>query len=173
MWTVTPVTWQLVPEPSPVRTRRGARGARGVAMPSQAGGDAVSNGRSAAFVLLRRWEVERDRPERLGPMDICEVVRDMSDVSRLPGPMDHAWQWQRLGACRGMDSGVFFHPDGERNPSRARRTARAKEVCHRCPVMDLCREFALQTREPFGVWGGLAEAERRIILERRGLSAVS
>ena len=97
----------------------------------------------------------------------------MSDVSRLPGPMDHAWQWQRLGACRGMDSGVFFHPDGERNPSRARRTARAKEVCHRCPVMDLCREFALQTREPFGVWGGLAEAERRIILERRGLSAVS
>ena len=134
---------------------------------------AVSNGWSEAFVLLRRREVERDRPERLGPTDICEVVRDMSDVSRLPGPMDHAWQWQRLGACRGMDSGVFFHPDGERNPSRARRTARAKEVCHRCPVMDLCREFALQTREPFGVWGGLAEAERRIILERRGLSAVS
>ena len=53
----------------------------------------------------------------------------MSDVSRLPGPMDHAWQWQRLGACRGMDSSVFFHPDGERNPSRARRTARAKEIC--------------------------------------------
>lgn len=97
----------------------------------------------------------------------------MSDVSRLPGPMDHAWQWQRLGSCRGLDSAVFFHPDGERNPSRARRTAQAKEVCHRCPVMDMCREFALETREPFGVWGGLAEAERRIILERRGLSAAS
>ena len=92
----------------------------------------------------------------------------MSDVSRLPGPMDHAWQWQRLGSCRGMDSAVFFHPDGERNPSRARCTANAKEVCQRCPVMDMCREFALQTREPFGAWGGLAEAERRIILERRG-----
>ena len=38
----------------------------------------------------------------------------MSDVSRLPGPMDHAWQWQRLGSCRGMDSATFFHPDGER-----------------------------------------------------------
>jgi WhiB family redox-sensing transcriptional regulator len=115
----------------------------------------------------------RDRPDRLGPTDQNEVDRDMSDVSRLPGPMDHAWQWQRLGSCRGMDSGVFFHPDGERNPSRARRTARAKEVCHSCPVMDMCREFALQTREPFGVWGGLAEAERRIILERRGLSVAS
>jgi WhiB family transcriptional regulator, redox-sensing transcriptional regulator len=97
----------------------------------------------------------------------------MSDVSRLPGPMDHAWQWQRLGSCRGMDSGVFFHPDGERNPSRARRTAQAKAVCRRCPVIEQCREFALQTREPFGVWGGLAEAERRVILERRGVAMAS
>jgi WhiB family redox-sensing transcriptional regulator len=97
----------------------------------------------------------------------------MSDVSRLPGPMDHAWQWQRLGSCRGMDSAVFFHPDGERNPSRARRTAQAKAVCHRCPVIEQCREFALQTREPFGVWGGLAESERRVILEQRGVPLAS
>ncbi|MCF7553344.1 WhiB family transcriptional regulator [Pseudonocardia sp. WMMC193] len=66
-----------------------------------------------------------------------------------------------------MDSAVFFHPDGERNPSRARRTAQAKAVCGRCPVMDMCREFALETREPFGVWGGLGESERRALLERR------
>jgi len=31
----------------------------------------------------------------------------------------------------------------------------------------------LQTREPFGVWGGLAEAERRIILEQRGIPMAS
>jgi WhiB family redox-sensing transcriptional regulator len=96
-------------------------------------------------------------------------VITVTDVSRLPGPMEHEWQWQRLGACRGMDSAVFFHPDGERNPSRARRTARAKEVCARCPVILKCREFALRTREPFGVWGGLAESERRAILERRAV----
>ncbi len=95
----------------------------------------------------------------------------MSDVSRLPGPADYAWQWQRYGACRGMDSAVFYHPDGERNPSRARRTARAKEVCARCPVMTVCREFALRTHEPFGVWGGLSEAERRLIID--GHAAVS
>lgn len=95
----------------------------------------------------------------------------MSDVSRLPGPADYAWQWQRYGACRGMDSGVFYHPDGERNPSRARRTARAKEVCSKCPVMAVCREFALSTHEPFGVWGGLSEAERRLIID--GRAAVS
>ncbi len=66
-----------------------------------------------------------------------------------------------------MDSAVFYHPDGERNPSRARRTAQAKEVCSRCPVMMVCREFALHTQEPFGVWGGLSEVERRMIIESR------
>jgi len=89
----------------------------------------------------------------------------VTDVSRLPGPMEHEWQWQRLGSCRGMDSAMFFHPDGERNPSRARRTARAKQVCAHCPVIQSCRAFALRTREPFGVWGGLAESERRAMLE--------
>jgi WhiB family redox-sensing transcriptional regulator len=64
-----------------------------------------------------------------------------------------------------MDSAMFFHPDGERNPSRARRTAAAKAVCASCPVITPCREFALRTREPFGVWGGLAEAERRAIID--------
>jgi WhiB family transcriptional regulator, redox-sensing transcriptional regulator len=136
-------------------------------------GEARSDGWKGEFASREAGEVERDRPARLGLTVEKAKDRDMSDVSRLPGPMDHAWQWQRLGSCRGMDSAVFFHPDGERNPSRARRTAKAKEVCHRCPVMDMCREFALETREPFGVWGGLAEAERRIILERRGLSAAS
>jgi WhiB family redox-sensing transcriptional regulator len=87
--------------------------------------------------------------------------------------MDHAWQWQRLGACRGMDSSVFYHPDGERDPSRSRRTAQAKAICGRCPVLDLCREFALATREPFGVWGGLGEGERRVILDRLDVAVAS
>jgi WhiB family redox-sensing transcriptional regulator len=39
--------------------------------------------------------------------------------------------------------------------------------------MELCREFALQTREPFGVWGGLAETERRVILERQDTAVAS
>ena len=90
----------------------------------------------------------------------------MPHPQQLPGPNADIWDWQMQGLCRGVDSSMFFHPDGERNPSRARRTAAAKEVCSRCPVMQPCREFALRTREPFGVWGGLAEAERRAILER-------
>jgi WhiB family redox-sensing transcriptional regulator len=82
----------------------------------------------------------------------------------LPAPVTETWEWQLQAACRGMDSSLFFHPDRERGPARAEREARAKEICHRCPVIDHCRRHALATQEPYGVWGGLTESEREQIL---------
>ncbi len=38
---------------------------------------------------------------------------------------------------------------------------RAKAVCQVCPVVVECRAYALQIREPYGIWGGLTESERR------------
>ena len=35
----------------------------------------------------------------------------MHDSSRLPGPISTLWEWQYRGACLGMDSSVFFHPE--------------------------------------------------------------
>lgn len=84
----------------------------------------------------------------------------MSTVRRLPGPVAESWDWQRRGACRGRDSGQFFHPDGERGSSRARREASAKAVCARCPVRAECAAHALTAQEPYGVWGGFTENER-------------
>ena len=69
-----------------------------------------------------------------------------------------------LGTCRGVDSELFFHPEGERGPSRSNREASAKALCARCPVIDACRQAALSAREPYGVWGGLSEHEREDIL---------
>ena len=37
----------------------------------------------------------------------------MSDVSRLPGPSIDAWEWQYQGACRDLDTELFFHHDGD------------------------------------------------------------
>ena len=84
----------------------------------------------------------------------------MADVRRLPGPNADLWDWQLHGACRGMDSAFFFHPDGERGPARASRERRAKAVCESCPVMEPCRRHALAAGEPYGIWGGLSESER-------------
>jgi|GEM_PF-580653 hypothetical protein len=90
----------------------------------------------------------------------------MADFSRLPGPNADLWDWQLVAACRGVDSSLFFHPEGERGAARSAREAAAKEVCMRCPVRAECAAHALAVREPYGVWGGLTEDEREAMLGR-------
>lgn len=84
----------------------------------------------------------------------------MADVRRLPTPVSEVWDWQLRGACRGADTLLFFHPDGERGAARVRRQTAAKAVCAACPVLSNCRRHALMVHEPYGVWGGLSEEER-------------
>ena len=90
----------------------------------------------------------------------------MADFSRLPGPNADLWDWQLLAACRGVDSSLFFHPEGERGAARSAREASAKEVCMRCQVRAECAAHALSVREPYGVWGGLTEDEREELMGR-------
>lgn len=91
----------------------------------------------------------------------------MANLTRLPGPNADFWDWQLDAACRGLDSEVFFHPEGQRGSARTRREDKAKAICAACPVMQQCREHALKVREPYGVWGGLTEDERESILRRQ------
>lgn len=84
----------------------------------------------------------------------------MADIRYLPGPMADLWDWQLRAACRGADATLFFHPEGERGPSRSARELAAKALCARCPVIAQCAAHALSCREPYGVWGGLSETER-------------
>lgn len=91
----------------------------------------------------------------------------MAEISRLPGPVADLWEWQMQGSCRTTDPDVFFHPEGERGPSRRNRDEAAKAVCRTCPVLRQCREHALRVREPYGVWGGMSEHEREDILGQR------
>ena len=87
----------------------------------------------------------------------------MEDFSRLPGPNADLWDWQLLAACRGVDSSLFFHPEGERGPARRERDASARDICASCPVLQECRSHALTVREPYGVWGGLTEDDREAV----------
>lgn len=82
-------------------------------------------------------------------------------------PIVEAWDWQHEGLCRTRSPELFFHPDGERGSVKRARESRAKELCGVCPVIDRCREHALRLPEPYGVWGGLTEEERRETLQPR------
>lgn len=70
--------------------------------------------------------------------------------------------WQLRALCRGNHAHLFFPPSTfERKEDRERREARAKAICSVCPVRRECLEYALSIQEPYGIWGGLTEMERR------------
>lgn len=66
--------------------------------------------------------------------------------------------WQHLASCAGQTA-LFFAPPGERPEARARREARAVQVCLVCPVLEPCRAWARGHRE-YGFWGGESEDQR-------------
>lgn len=92
------------------------------------------------------------------------IRREEQDI-RPDGGRDDASEWQLEAACRGHDAAAFFAPPHfERKEVRLARERHAKSVCRGCPVKDACLDYALRTREPHGVWGGLNEIERQRLL---------
>jgi WhiB family transcriptional regulator, redox-sensing transcriptional regulator len=79
-------------------------------------------------------------------------------------PAPRSTDWFDDAACRGADTTVFFPP------SDAHADA-AKTICATCPVREECLEFALETRPPDGVWGGLTPIERHRLIRRRQKAA--
>lgn len=76
--------------------------------------------------------------------------------------------WQLKAACRGPQAAVFFPPaQFERKDDKLHRERRAKEICTSCAVRHECLDYALEIREPHGIWGGLNELERKLLLTQR------
>lgn len=76
-------------------------------------------------------------------------------------------EWQELAACNEYDNVLFFGEEGESELEKQARERRAKAVCHRCPVQDPCLEFAMETNQKYGIWGGLTDKERASLKRRR------
>ena len=73
--------------------------------------------------------------------------------------------WRADAACVGADLEIFF-PLGDQAHHNL-QSAKAKQVCARCPVMATCRAWALRTSPEFGIFGGLTAHERRLVREGR------
>jgi WhiB family redox-sensing transcriptional regulator len=41
----------------------------------------------------------------------------------------------------------------------------AKAICQDCGVRQECLTYAIEIREPHGIWGGLNEVERKLVLD--------
>ena len=72
--------------------------------------------------------------------------------------------WRNRAACRTEDPDLFF-PIGTSGPALL-QTEQAKAVCRRCPVREQCLQWALDTGQSIGVWGGTSETERRALKRR-------
>ena len=69
--------------------------------------------------------------------------------------------WRQHAICRDTDPDLFF-PIGTTGQALV-QIDRAREVCNQCPVKVDCLEFALETNQDSGIWGGASEEERRVI----------
>lgn len=72
--------------------------------------------------------------------------------------------WRPQAACATVDADLFFpipHTNGWKKQTKA-----AKAICARCPSRQACLDWALDTAQPAGIWGGKSEQERRVM---RGL----
>ena len=62
---------------------------------------------------------------------------------------------------------MFFPPSTfERKEDKEHRELNANAICAGCCVKADCLDYAIRIRETHGIWGGLNEGERRLMLAR-------
>jgi len=68
------------------------------------------------------------------------------------------YDWQEQAYCRPLDPSIFF-------PMNEAAQQRAADICGACAVRSECLEYALITKQQYGVWGGTTERQRIKILK--------
>ena len=72
--------------------------------------------------------------------------------------------WRELAACRDSDP-EFFFPIGTTG-SAVDTIEVAVAICQACAVTEGCLQYALESNQESGVWGGYAEDDRRRLRKR-------
>jgi WhiB family redox-sensing transcriptional regulator len=75
-------------------------------------------------------------------------------------------EWRARAACSGFQHSLFF-PTTDTDIAAIER---ARGICMDCAVSLDCLEYALETNQRAGIWGGTTEDERRS-LRRKWLAA--
>jgi WhiB family transcriptional regulator, redox-sensing transcriptional regulator len=121
---------------------------------------------SEAICLLTRCRPAEINRHRHREMHIGKFY-GLTATIRKPRSVAAMSDWRHLSACRDEDPELFF-PIGTSGPA-VLQVEQAKAVCRRCTVTDECLQWALETGQDAGVWGGMSEEERRALKRRGGL----
>lgn len=92
-------------------------------------------------------------------------------MNHAPDTLPRPYRWRDEALCRtsGADPELWF-PNGTTGPAVAQERD-AKAICDRCPVLAACRQWALDTHQQYGVWGGMTEKDRDRWRRRRNRKA--
>lgn len=92
-----------------------------------------------------------------GPLPERSEARHNLDIeSELPASID--WEWRADALCAKNIS-----PTLDWFPKKHKKANAEKNVCAVCPVRQECVTYSVVTWQPWGVWGGYNDRERRII----------
>ncbi|MFK0124933.1 WhiB family transcriptional regulator [Streptomyces nigra] len=78
----------------------------------------------------------------------------------VPDTLTRPTDWLATAPCK-TDPDVMFD-------TSTAGVEKAKSICRTCPVIDRCLQWALDTGEEHGVWGGLSEQDRRTLKRNAG-----
>jgi WhiB family redox-sensing transcriptional regulator len=68
--------------------------------------------------------------------------------------------WLDYANCKGVDQSVFFL-EGHAPPQESRqRVIEAKSYCNACSVKQECLQYAMDSKEKHGIYGGATPVER-------------
>ena len=79
------------------------------------------------------------------------------EILKASGSTEHPWMV--FGSCRGRDPDLFF-------PETSNDAEQAMKICNTCVVKAECFDYSLETRERFGIWGGVTAKQRRHLLRQ-------
>ncbi len=68
--------------------------------------------------------------------------------------MNDEQSWRTRALCAEVDPELFFPTAPGRPPQYLR------QICFRCQVRPQCLEYAIETKQEHGIWGGMTESER-------------
>jgi WhiB family redox-sensing transcriptional regulator len=77
----------------------------------------------------------------------------------------YASKWRESGACVTADPDLFFPL--AKGGSVARQAEQARRICAGCDVRRQCLQFAMDSGETDGIWGGTTPEERERARRRR------
>ena len=86
-----------------------------------------------------------------GPAEVVPLAQVLVAPADLTG-----LTWQDRALCAQTDPESFF-------PEKGGSVRAPKRVCRACEVRAECLEYALDTGQAYGIWGGLSERERRAL----------